>query len=71
MHLKEGVAFVCCNQLFSFLPFGSDSTTKMNIGTDYSDARTLRWDHQNKHSMVELLRLLRAHASTLRHLDVA
>jgi hypothetical protein len=40
--------------------------------TDYDDAtRTLRWDHRKNHSVAELLRLLRAHASSLRHLHVA
>ena len=44
----------------------------MNSDADYNDAtRTLRWGHRKNHSVAELLRLLRVHASSLRHLHVA
>jgi hypothetical protein len=44
----------------------------MNIDTDNDDTtHTLRWNHRQSDNGAELLRLLRAHASTLRHLHVA
>ncbi len=67
---KGLLSFVVMTSCFLF--FFDSAATQPKMNSDCDDATcTLRWDHRESDNGAELLRLLRAHASTLRLLHVA